>query len=223
MECVSFSPSSLLGGGYLLSHFRSTIGVTRLNFSVRNGKRWDPRAITTFVFSFSLGDCAPLGVILLGDNGRELEPCVCDFATVITAVKLLSLFGRVSVCVHSENRGEVAERLSAPHSFVCFSLSLCLSLLGGGRGRGRRGLFRAPSCLICFVLSFWHCCQESFRAISRARLRTLPPLHLPPINVVVYNGPHARSYLVASFALRCFQRLSWPDADTRRCTWRYNR
>ena len=37
----------LLGGGYLLSHFRSTIGVVRLNFSVRNGKRWDPHAITT--------------------------------------------------------------------------------------------------------------------------------------------------------------------------------
>ena len=27
----------LLRGGYLLSHFRSTIGVVRLNFSVRNG------------------------------------------------------------------------------------------------------------------------------------------------------------------------------------------
>ena len=29
--------------------------------------------------------------------------------------------------------------------------------------------------------------------------------------------------LAAGFALRCFQRLSNPDADTRRCTWRYNR
>ena len=38
------------GGGYLLSHFRSTIGVAGFNFSVRNGKRWSPRAITTFVF-----------------------------------------------------------------------------------------------------------------------------------------------------------------------------
>ena len=28
---------------------RSTIGVTRLNFSVRNWKRWNPRAITTLV------------------------------------------------------------------------------------------------------------------------------------------------------------------------------
>ena len=34
-------------GGYLLSHVRSTIGVAKLNFSVRNGKRWNLRAITT--------------------------------------------------------------------------------------------------------------------------------------------------------------------------------
>ena len=34
-------------GGYLLSRLRSTIGVTGLNFSVRNGKRWNPGAITT--------------------------------------------------------------------------------------------------------------------------------------------------------------------------------
>ena len=40
-----------LGGDYLLSHFRSTIGVVRLNFSVRNGKRWDPHAITTLMTS----------------------------------------------------------------------------------------------------------------------------------------------------------------------------
>ena len=33
--------------GIKISHFRSTIGVVRLNFSVRNGKRWDPHAIIT--------------------------------------------------------------------------------------------------------------------------------------------------------------------------------
>ena len=38
-----------VGGGYLLSHFRSTIGVAGFNFSVRNGKRWIPRAVTAFV------------------------------------------------------------------------------------------------------------------------------------------------------------------------------
>ena len=35
--------------------------------------------------------------------------------------------------------------------------------------------------------------------------------------------PSWRSYLGGGFVLRCFQHLSWPDADTRRCTWRHNR
>ena len=39
----------LLSGGCLLSHLRSTIGVTGLNFSVRDGKRWIPGAITTLM------------------------------------------------------------------------------------------------------------------------------------------------------------------------------
>ena len=39
--------SSRKNGGYLLSHLRSTIGAGGLNFSVRNGKRWNPGAITT--------------------------------------------------------------------------------------------------------------------------------------------------------------------------------
>ena len=51
-SCVTRSLS--LGGDYLLSHFRSTIGVVRLNFSVRNGKRWDPHAIITLVYVSSL-------------------------------------------------------------------------------------------------------------------------------------------------------------------------
>ena len=41
------SPAGTLlkNGGDLLSHFRSTIGAAGLNFSVRNGKRWDPSAV----------------------------------------------------------------------------------------------------------------------------------------------------------------------------------
>ena len=35
--------------------------------------------------------------------------------------------------------------------------------------------------------------------------------------------PSGRSYLGEGFVLRCFQHLSLPDADTRPCTWRYNR
>ncbi len=34
-------------GDDLLSRFRSTIGAGGLNFSVRNGKRWNPAAIVT--------------------------------------------------------------------------------------------------------------------------------------------------------------------------------
>ena len=33
------------GGGDLLSRLRSTLGAAGLNFSVRNGKRWDASAV----------------------------------------------------------------------------------------------------------------------------------------------------------------------------------
>ena len=50
--------------------------------------------------------------------------------------------------------------------------------------------------------------QERFRAISTGRLKTLLPLHLLPINVVVSHDPIRKSHLGDGFALRCFQRLS---------------
>ena len=65
--------------------------------------------------------------------------------------------------------------------------------------------------------------KESFRVISTARLRTSPPVHLPPIDVVVCNDPKRRSHLEVGFVLRCFQHLSVPDAATRPCPWRDNR
>ena len=37
------------GGGDLLSRLRSTIGAVGLNFSVRNGKRWDTNAVATIM------------------------------------------------------------------------------------------------------------------------------------------------------------------------------
>ena len=37
------------GGDYLLFRFRSTIGVIRFNFSVRNGKRWSPYAVFALI------------------------------------------------------------------------------------------------------------------------------------------------------------------------------
>ena len=35
----------------------------------------------------------------------------------------------------------------------------------------------------------WHCCQERVWVISIARLWTLPPLHLQPIDVIVFDDP----------------------------------
>ena len=57
--------------------------------------------------------------------------------------------------------------------------------------------------------------KRSVRVISIARLNRSLCVHLQPIYVVVYNYPIWNSYLVASFALRCFQRLSVPDLVTR--------
>ena len=65
--------------------------------------------------------------------------------------------------------------------------------------------------------------RASPRAISAARLNVSRRFHLRPIHVVVYHGPLRRPHLGAGFALRCFQRLSDPDAATRRCGWRRNR
>ena len=93
----------------------------------------------------------------------------------------------------------------------------CLAALQGWRLRC------GQSVTDLFVFVRFSGAPESFRAISTARLNPSPGLHLPPINVVVSDGPQARSYLAAGFALRCFQRLSLPDAATRRCPWRDSR
>ena len=61
------------GGGYLLSHFRSTIGVMRFNFSVRNGKRWIPHAITTL--SFFVCSSRPSGHNGIRSGKRLQEAC----------------------------------------------------------------------------------------------------------------------------------------------------
>ena len=41
------------GGGYLLSRVTSTIGVAGLNFPVRNGEGWTPRAMTALLFLYT--------------------------------------------------------------------------------------------------------------------------------------------------------------------------
>ena len=67
--------------------------------------------------------------------------------------------------------------------------------------------------------------DQTSRAISSARLKRLPSVHLRPINLVVSQGPSGtlRSRNVDlgdSFPLRCIQRLSARDIATGRCSWR---
>ena len=70
--------------------------------------------------------------------------------------------------------------------------------------------------------------DQASRAISIARLRELPLLHLRPINVLVSNGPSGdfrpgKIRLKGGFPLRCFQRFSRPDIATRRYPWQDSR
>ena len=59
--------------------------------------------------------------------------------------------------------------------------------------------------------------------ISTAQLNVLLRVHLPPIDLVIFQDPQWKTHLVVGFALRCFQRLSLPDIATLRCNWRHNR
>jgi len=63
----------------------------------------------------------------------------------------------------------------------------------------------------------------SFRAISTARLchHWLYTCGLSTSSSL--TALVQKSHLGASFALRCFQRLSLPDLATRRCSWHHNR
>jgi len=45
----------------------------------------------------------------------------------------------------------------------------------------------------------------------------LPCLYPWPINVVVYHEPSGRTHLGRGLALRCFQRLSFPNVATQQC------
>src|SRR5436309_6227194 len=59
--------------------------------------------------------------------------------------------------------------------------------------------------------------DQAERVISTPELNTLLCLHPEPINVVVYYDPSGRTHLGTGLALRCFQRLSFPNIATQRC------
>lgn len=92
-----------------------------------------------------------------------------------------------------------------------------------------RSLDDAPA--IRFGLSFW---GRGVRigvvkrlAVRTGRLRRSPAVHSRPIDLVVFQEPSQQSCwkprLEEGFALRCLQRLSFPDLATRRCPERDSR
>ena len=64
-------------------------------------------------------------------------------------------------------------------------------------------------------------------AVRTGRLRRSPAVHSRPIDLVVFQEPsHLKCWkprLEEGFALRCLQRLSFPDLATRRCPERDSR
>ena len=129
----------------------STIGAGGLNFSVRNGKRWDTAAITTW-----------LGVWLSHKQGKKEWRATRHLCPAASATS------------GADDTAEMRE-------------------------------------------------VRKFRAISSARLWRRR-LYTCALSTSSSGTTLMRSSnLAAGFALRCFQRLSDPDSDTRRCTWRHNR
>jgi hypothetical protein len=59
--------------------------------------------------------------------------------------------------------------------------------------------------------------DQAERVISTPELNTLLRLHPEPIDVVVYHDPSGRTHLGIGLALRCFQRLSFPNIATQHC------
>ena len=80
------------GGGYLLFHFRSIIGVVRFNFSVRNGKRWSPHAIATLVL-FRSDLHFPMEVVrrIRSERVVEADFCISRECLRISAARLPSV------------------------------------------------------------------------------------------------------------------------------------
>ena len=154
----------------------STIGASGLNFSVRNGKRWSPTAITAWSYFLSRlrRRHVSRGFIPRRPSGH---PHTARIGFDYTAQARTAN----NFCPLSHNHPQTgAERLKV----------------------SARGKFRAISSARLWRHRLYTC------ALSTSSSRT----------TLVRS-----SHLAAGFALRCFQRLSLPDSDTRRCTWRHNR
>jgi hypothetical protein len=92
------------------------------------------------------------------------------------------------------------------------------------RARSRRPVVFLATGDLQLTSDYWFLrSDQADRTISTAQLKRLPALHMPPIDVVVYHGSHARPGFEVGFPLRCFQRLSRPYIATLLRGWRHDR
>ena len=109
------------GGGDLLSRFRSIIGAPGFNFSVRNGKRWSPRAVAALM---------PFAVVSVYVAGAWRPPRA---RTSMTGPEEGVRSGRRV----PRDTGHAAFACSPPRLYLC--AELCSFLPGGcpgGKGSG---------------------------------------------------------------------------------------
>ena len=163
---------SRIGGGYLLSHFRSTIGAAGFNFSVRNGKRWNPRAMAALVrLSVNRMFC-------LRFQGLRL---FCRFPpAAVLGKKEGGGSSEQFRFVLSDSLPRVRRNCLAAFPPKACRLWSCVFVLCFVCFPSLRPCGRSDGCL--FAERGW--------VISIARLRTLPPVYLRPIDVIVFDGPY---------------------------------
>ena len=199
---------------------RTTIGAAAFHFRVRNGNGWCHHANVTrtekrlrcsalvcdsrFVESLAWG----------GSHERSgysrftiLEFTNSDFQRA--ADSLTSTYRKKNVIrdsLHcyigfSDSRFNVSTIHATSKASFCFEIFplLCLPLRKSAERLNRKVKDQAE------------------RVISTPELNTLLCLYPEPINVVVYHDPSGRSHLGIGLALRCFQRLSFPNIATQRC------
>ena len=161
----------------------------RFNFSVRNGKRWNPHAITTLVsFSPLCVRCVKVRSFLEVQNAvsRAVVPLEASSVSFYSRPRLRS----------------ACEGLASGLRPADAVLPRCL-----GATRSLGGVAFARKAVGILVLLGWDIAALTPATYLRRSLQR----------------PSWRSYLGEGFVLRCFQHLSFPDADTRQCPGRDNR
>ena len=164
--------------------------MVRLNFSVRNGKRWNPHAIITLV-SFSRP------AELFRSSWPVMVKKSCDGNAGFSCEKLLERSAFLEAISLERVNLERDDTLS-PQRFLYSRLHSAASFLW------RQGFVSLPRQFYFDFVRVIGSHRERLRVISTARLSMSPCLHLPPIYVVVYNDPQGDLILWLASRLDAF-------------------